>query len=100
MLKSDFDALLRRLRDRPGVLPALRRGVLPALRRGVLPALRRGELDALRFCDLATWLLTRERRDSGSSMPLKVKVEEPAVRWKSIDERDDLREGGERGDAG
>lgn len=33
-------------------------------------------------------------------MPLKVKVEEPAVSWKSIDERDDLRERGERGDAG
>lgn len=46
ILKSDFDALLRRLRDRSGVLPALRRGVLPAL--------RRGELEALRFCDLAT----------------------------------------------
>ena len=42
----------------------------------------------------------RERRDRGSSMPLKVKVEEPAVSWKSIDERDDLRERGERGDAG
>lgn len=57
-------------------MPAAERfGEFAALYRGEV-AERFGEWLALRVGDLVSWELMRERRERGSSMPLKVKAEE------------------------
>ena len=61
---------------------------------------RFGEVVVERDGDLASWELMRERRERGSSMPLKVKVEESGMERGGMDSLGDAVRGRRAGDEG